>query len=182
MDYGSTHQGIVEGCLKGDRTAQFELYRLYSKAMYNVALRMVRSEIDAEDLLQQSFMDVFSKLGTFRSESTVGVWIKRIVVNNCINFLKKKRLQLEELNDHFHQLPDNHDEDQECKFSVDAINKAVFQLPDGYRVVFSLYAMEGYDHEEIGQILGITESTSKSQYSRAKRKLQELLAGKVMTE
>jgi RNA polymerase sigma-70 factor (ECF subfamily) len=185
LDYENTHREIVEACKGGDRQAQFELYRLYSRAMYNICMRMTRNELDAEDLLQHSFMDIFSKLHTFRYQSSIGAWIKRIVVNNCINFLKKRKLKFEELGE-------NHTEEvQEEKgfgawdisnpnnsnnhLSVDKINEAIFQLPDGYRTVFSLYLLEGYDHKEIAGILDITEATSKSQYSRAKKKLKEIL-------
>jgi RNA polymerase sigma-70 factor (ECF subfamily) len=150
--------------------------------MYNVCLRMVRNEADAEDLLQNSFIDVFSKLKSFRYESSIGAWIKKIVVNNCINFLKKRRLHFEELNEKFNTLPGDESgngSEESQRMTVDAVNRAMMKLPDGYRVVFSLYAMEGYDHEEISQILGITESTSKSQYSRARQRLQDLLRGTV---
>ena len=176
MDYSKTHRNIVDGCLKGDRQSQFELYRLYSKAMYNVCLRMVNSTEDAEDLLQNSFVDVFSKIDSFRAESSIGAWIKRIVVNNCINHLKKKRLKVEELIENYHDKMVPHEE--ECDYlmlSVPIVKKAMNELPTGYRVVFSLYAFEGYDHEEIGNILGISTSTSKSQYSRAKQKLRDIL-------
>ncbi len=176
MDYGSTHRDIVENCMRGDRKAQFELYRLYSQAMYNVCLRMVNSALDAEDLLQQSFIDVYSKMDSFRYESTIGAWIKRIVVNNCINFLKKRKLKIETLDDRFHHVPD-HEPVGEKHLNVKAINDAMTKLPDGYRVVFSLYQFEGYDHKEIGEILDITEATSKSQFSRARKKLRELLEG-----
>ncbi len=162
--------------MKGDRKAQFELYRLYSQAMYNVCLRMVNSALDAEDLLQQSFIDVYSKMDSFRYESTIGAWIKRIVVNNCINFLKKRKLKIESLDDRFHHVPD-HEPVSEKHLNVKAINDAMTKLPDGYRVVFSLYQFEGYDHKEIGEILDITEATSKSQFSRARKKLRELLEG-----
>lgn len=176
MDYGSTHRDIVENCMRGDRKAQFELYRLYSQAMYNVCLRMVNNNLDAEDLLQQSFIDVYSKMDSFRYESTIGAWIKRIVVNNCINFLKKRKLKIETLDDRFHHVPD-HEHINDKHVNVQAINSAMSKLPDGYRVVFSLYMMEGYDHKEIGEILDITEATSKSQFSRARKKLRELLEG-----
>lgn len=176
LDYASTHREVIEGCMQANRQAQFELYRLYSQAMYNVCLRMVNNEMDAEDLLQQSFIDVFTKLDTFRYESSIGAWIKRIVVNNCINFLKKRRLKLESLDDRFQQVPDD-EPVGEVHLNVKAINQALSELPDGYRVVFSLYMMEGYDHKEIGEILNITEATSKSQFSRAKKKLKELLEG-----
>jgi len=176
LDYSSTHKQIVEACLKGDRHAQFELYRLYSKAMYNVCLRMTNSVEDAEDLLQNSFTDVFSKLHSFRAESSIGAWIKRIVVNNCINHLKKRRIKLDELIDNYHDAMVVEEEDcNDVTLTVPMVKKALMQLPTGYRVVFSLYALEGYDHEEIGKVLGISTSTSKSQYSRAKQKLRELL-------
>jgi RNA polymerase sigma factor (sigma-70 family) len=175
LDYGGTHREIVERCKKGERQAQFELYRLYSQAMYNVCLRMLRSEADAEDVLQNAFIDVFSHLGTFRFESSIGAWIKRIVVNNCINFLKKRRLALTELNENLAGKADEVDEPTEYPLSADAVRNAIQLLPDGYRVVFSLYLLEGYDHQEIGEILGISEATSKSQYSRARKKLKEIL-------
>lgn len=143
--------------------------------MYNICLRMVRSEADAEDLLQNSFIDVFTNLNSFRFESSIGAWIKRIVVNNCINFLKKRRLAFSELNDNLMHVPDDAPEPTEYPLSVDTVHQAINQLPDGYRVVFSLYLLEGYDHQEIGEILGISEATSKSQYSRARKKLKELL-------
>lgn len=175
LDYANTHREIVEACKQGDRQAQFELYRLYGKAMYNVCLRMVKNETDAEDLLQNSFVDIFTKLSSFRFQSSIGAWIKRIVINNCINFLKKRRIALEELDvDRHDQLPAA-PEPPIMGLSVEAIKAAMMELPDGYRVVFSLYLLEGYDHKEIGDILGITEATSKSQFSRARRKLQEIL-------
>jgi RNA polymerase sigma-70 factor (ECF subfamily) len=175
LDYASTHREIVEACKKGDRQAQFELYRLYGKAMYNVCLRMVKNETDAEDLLQNSFVDIFTKLDSFRFQSSIGAWIKRIVINNCINFLKKRRLPLEELDVERHDHSPQPVNPAVIGLSVEAIKSALMDLPDGYRVVFSLYMLEGYDHKEIGEILGVTEATSKSQYSRAKRKLQEIL-------
>lgn len=137
---------------------------------------MLRNPMDAEDLLQNSFVDVFTKLHTFRFESTIGAWIKRIVVNNCINFLKKRRLEFEELDDRVTGISDSDNTPSvETGLNVEIVNRAIKELPDGYRVVFTLYLMEGYDHKEIGQVLGITEATSKSQFSRAKRKLREIL-------
>ncbi|MFK7809514.1 MAG: RNA polymerase sigma factor [Saprospiraceae bacterium] len=174
MNYADTHRDIVEACKSGQRSAQYTLYQNYSAAMYNICLRMLRNELDAEDVLQSSFMDVFAKLHTFRFDASIGSWIKRIVVNNCINFLKKKRLQLEELDDS-HQPVQEEKENPELPYSINQIQEAIYQLPDGYRVVFSLYLMEGYDHKEIGEIMGISEATSKSQYSRAKKKLREVL-------
>jgi RNA polymerase sigma factor (sigma-70 family) len=175
MDSTHPHFELLERCREGKRDAQFELYRLYSKAMYNTALRMVQNSHDAEDILQSVFIEVFTKLDTFRFESSIGAWIKRITINKSINFLKSKRIFTQELTANHDQAPETEPE-REPPLSVEKVKKAVDQLPDGYRVVFSLYAFEGYDHEEISQILEISEATSKSQYSRAKAKLRTMLA------
>ena len=174
--YTGPHTDLVEACRRGERKAQFELYRLYARAMYNTCLRMCQRSEDAEDLLQNAFAEVFHRLGEFRGESAVGAWIKRIVVNHCINHLKKRRLLLSELSEQHERAaePDSVDEEA-IAYGVEAIRRAVQALPDGYRVVFSLYALEGYDHQEIAEILGIAAATSKSQYSRARRRVQELL-------
>ncbi len=166
---------IIEQCKAGVRAAQFELYRQYSKGMYNVCLRMLRHPSDAEDVLQMAFAEVFSKMDTFRGESTIGAWIKRIVVNHCINFLKKKRLMWEEMDERVLSRPTDQDEPVDYSAKVEQINQAIMMLPDGYRVIFSLYLLEGYDHEEIAEILHISESTSKSQFSRAKARLRTIL-------
>lgn len=135
---------------------------------------MVNNESDAEDIIQHSFMDVFSKLHMFKFESSIGAWIKRIVINNTINFLKKRKLQISELNDQI-QTSVQDDQVDDVHMEIDRIKNALGKLPDGYRVVFNLYAFEGYDHKEIGEIIGVTEATSKSQYSRAKKKIKEIL-------
>ncbi|NJN35694.1 MAG: RNA polymerase sigma factor [Saprospiraceae bacterium] len=145
--------------------------------MYNICLRMTGTVENAEDALQNAFVDVFTKMDTFRFESSVGAWIKRIVVNTCINLLKKRRMSFDELNEGLHNaLVETAENTLDSELlNVEMIQKVIFQLPEGYRVVFSLYALEGYDHEEIGEILGIGETTSKSQYSRAKAKLRDIL-------
>lgn len=177
LENAHAHRDLIEQCKAGSRSAQFNLYNLYAKGMYNVALRMVRDSLDAEDVLQNAFLDVFTKMDGFRYESTIGAWIKRIVVNHCINFLKKKRPDWEVLDERSTaQIQDDPAaEPYEGRYSAESINRAIMMLPDGYRVVFSLYLLEGYDHEEIAEILQISEATSKSQYSRAKAKLREIL-------
>ncbi len=174
MNYSATHREIIEDCKAGKRSAQYSLYQSYSRAMYNICLRMLRHETDAEDVLQTSFMDVFSKLDSFRYDASIGSWIKRIVVNNCINFLKKKRLHFEELKGSYQPVQEEQ-EGSEYPYSVNQVKEAIYRLPDGYRVVFTLYLLEGYDHKEIAEVLGVTEATSKSQYSRAKQKLRGIL-------
>ncbi len=175
LEYNEIHREIVEACKKGNSQSQYELYELYSKAMYNICFRMLKNEMDAEDLLQNSFIDVFTKIDSFRFQSSIGAWIKRIVINNCINFLKKRRLYFEEVTEQLGQIEEPQ-EVVESSLSVDAVKRAMLQLPDGYRVVFSLYLFEGYDHQEIAEILNVSVATSKSQYSRAKSKLRSILS------
>jgi RNA polymerase sigma-70 factor (ECF subfamily) len=174
MNTNHTHQDLIERCKRGHRSAQFELYRLYSRAVYNTLLRMVRHAHDAEDLLQSTFIEVFTKIDTFRYESSLGAWIKRIAINKAINFLKSRRVVFQDI-DKQGEVPEKADEDGPLELTVERVNHAIRELPDGYRMVFTLYALEGYDHEEIGEILGISPATSKSQYSRAKARLRELL-------
>ena len=166
-------KNLIEQCMAGKRDAQYQLYKNYSKAMYNICLRMTGDQSEAEDVLQNSFVDVFTKLKMFRFESTPGAWIKRIVVNNCINHLRKNKLDFQSVD----FIPDLVDETEveEVSLNIDIVRKAIDQLPDGYRMIFCLYTMEGYDHGEIAGILNITESTSKSQYSRARSRLCEIL-------
>ena len=167
---------LVDACKRGDRRAQHRLYSQYAKAMYNICYRMSGNAADAEDLLQNAFIDVFMKIDSYRGESTIGAWIKRIVINNCINFLKKRKLHVSEWDDRIsEEVEDQPGLTEEDALSVDRVRSAMDQLPDGYRTVFSLYLLEGYDHKEIAGILGITEATSKSQYSRAKSKMRQLL-------
>lgn len=174
--YQDIHRDIVELSKAGNQKAQYQLYRLYSKAMLNICYRMLNSLEEAEDLLQESFAEAFNKLESFRFESTFGAWIKRIVVNRCINHLKKRKADLY----YTDNLPENKgmnadDDTEQSELDVKKIKKAMELLPDGYRVVFSLYLIEGYDHSEIAQIMDISESTSKSQFSRAKHKIKEII-------
>lgn len=168
------NRDLIERCKKHDPRAQKSLYATYSKAMYNICLRMLRNEMDAEDILQNSFVDVYSHLHTFNYQATPGAWIKRIVINNCINHLKKRRIQFEDMSN-VSEVVDEGPEVRVDQLSIDKIKSAMNLLSDGYRTVFSLYALEGYDHAEIAEVLGITESTSKSQYHRAKIKIKQLL-------
>lgn len=167
---------VIEACKKGNRLAQYTLYNQYSKAMYNLAYRMMNNKEDAEDMLQDAFTDAFNKLNTFRYESTFGAWLKTILINKCINQLRKKKVEIITENVP-ENLNDNVDEN-EFSFSGDIqkVFRAIEKLPGGYRIVFTLYLLEGYDHTEIGDILGISKSTSKTQYHRAKNKLKKILA------
>ncbi|MEJ7556926.1 MAG: RNA polymerase sigma factor [Pedobacter sp.] len=175
--YVDKHVELVSACRKGNRKAQFELYKLYTKAMYNVVLRIVNDDDEAEDVLQEAFLDAFTRLESFREETTFGLWLKQIVINKSINQLRKRKAEFVSLDGV--DLPDEvpHIE-EDLQYQVEEIRKAVAQLPDGYRVVLTLYLFEGYDHEEISHILKISENTSRSQYMRAKMKLNSLIEKK----
>lgn len=170
------HKKLIEQCKRGDGAAQHSLYNLYARAMLNIAARMMNSREEAEDMVQDSFVDAFSKLQGFRYESSFGSWLKRIVINNCLNELKRKKADLKFFDDM--SLFDQESEPEEVAaegLTAERIRKAMDQLPSGARMIFSLYLLEGYDHSEIAQILNVSESNSKSQYLRAKRKVKEIL-------
>jgi len=145
--------------------------------MFNVCWRMMNNREEAEDMLQEAFSQAFIKLDSFRYDSGFGVWLKRIAINTCINAKNKRKVELtfiDEMNrfDQPHQTEDN---EEDLQLTVAGITKAMEKLPEGGRIIFSLYLLEGYDHGEISQILNISESTSKSQFMRAKRRIVEIL-------
>jgi RNA polymerase sigma-70 factor (ECF subfamily) len=172
------HESLINECRRGSRRAQFRLYELYSKAMFNTAYRITGSREEAEDMLQEAFTDCFRNIGSYRTDSTFGAWLKTIVINRCISRLRKREAEMVYIDDYSqHELQE--EEPGEVTWPDTAsIAKAVESLPEGYRVVFSLYMLEGYDHSEIAQILNISESTSKTQYMRAKEKLKKILLTK----
>ncbi len=176
------HKQLIEASKKGDNRSRRQLYELYARAMFNICYRMMHNREDAEDILQEAFVQAFLKLETFRYESTFGAWLKRIVINTCINAINKKKIDLMLTDDMYYFKDITEDEEVELPLTTRDIEKAMDQLPEGGRIVFSLYLLEGYDHVEIAQILGITESTSKSQFMRAKRKVQEILKEKYYEE
>jgi RNA polymerase sigma-70 factor (ECF subfamily) len=170
------HRDIIEKSKSGDSAAQYKLYSLYTRAMFNIAYRMMNNREEAEDMLQESFTDAFARLNSFRHESTFGSWMKRIVINHCLNEIKRRKADLQFFEDMnlFDQKAEEV-EGYEPGLSVDNVRKAMEHLPDGSKMIFSLYLLEGYDHTEIAQILNVSESNSKSQYMRAKQKVKEVL-------
>jgi RNA polymerase sigma-70 factor (ECF subfamily) len=173
--YKDIHRELIELSKVGNSKAQFQLYQLYAKAMFNVCYRMFNNREEAEDMLQESFTEAFTKLNSFRYESSFGAWLKRIVVNKSINELKRRKTELV-LTETLPEKNDTNDTNLDTSsMQVEEIRKAMEKLPEGYRVIFSLYLLEGYDHSEIAEILNISESTSKSQFHRAKQKIKELL-------
>ena len=171
-----TEQDLVLRCRSGDTTAQHLLYKRYVGAMFHTILRLSASREDAEDLTQEVFVKVFQRLDTFRGESSVGAWIKRIAINTTLNFLRQaNRLQMVEL-EHHSPVAEERDLDEEAwELDVHRIHEAIGSLPEGCRLVFNLHLLEGFRHQDVAKMLGITESTSKTQYMRAKRLLRQAL-------
>jgi len=143
--------------------------------MYNIAMRMLANKMDAEDVLQEAFIMAFRKIEDYRHEASFGAWLRRIVINHCINFLHRSKSFFESLESHIENLREEDAEEGEYKFSPEMIHEAVKSLPEGSRVVLNLYLFEGYKHREIACVLNISESTSKSQYQRAKFLLKKKL-------
>ncbi len=170
------HKNIIEASKKGNERSKYELYQLYAKAMFNVCYRMMNNREEAEDMLQEAFTQAFLKLESFRYESNFGSWLKRIVINTCLNSINKKKLELSYVETVYDKdIQQEEEEENDAQLTVAGISRAMELLPEGSRMVFSLYLFEGYDHVEIAQIMNITESTSKSQFMRAKRRVIEIL-------
>ena len=171
--YINIHQDLLDRCTEGDKRAQFEIYRLYYKSMYNSSLRVVGVPEEAEDIMQESFLTAFRKLNTYSCEVSFGAWLKKIVINRSLDTLRKRKVIFEELHA---ELPVvNEPESEEKSITVDEIKSAINSLSDGYRTILSLILLEGYDHEEVSEILGIKNVTSRTQFSRARQRLREIL-------
>jgi len=161
---------LISGCLLHDRVAQRQLYDRYKKAMYTLAYRITGDFDDANDVLQDAFLDVFRHLDQFRAEATLGAWIKQIVVRKSTK--KKKMVVWQNVEDHTGEVVDW----GESHINAAHLETAVLSLPDGFRTIFVLSEVEGYTHREIAVMLNISEGTSKSQLFYAKRKLRAMLS------
>ena len=173
-----TEEAILKGCLQNDPAAQRELYNRYSPKMLSVCYRFAHNREDAEDMLQEGFIKIFSQMHTFGNRGAFEGWIRRIIVHTCINILKKNK-KFNESVDIIHATGAMVREESvpsivQAKQIVDCIRI----LPIGYRTVLNLYAIEGYSHKEIAEMLDIEESTSRSQYTRAKQMLEDILVRK----
>lgn len=163
-----TESDLIKACLNNDRLAQKQLYEKYSSAMYTVAYRITNDFELANDVLQEAFIKIFKNLASFRGESTIGAWIKTIVVRTALSKIKK-RIITEPLEDH----AINKTVDWGTSIDVDYLEKAIQALPDGYRSVFTLIEIEGYSHKEVAELLDISVGTSKSQLFYAKKRLRK---------
>jgi RNA polymerase sigma-70 factor (ECF subfamily) len=179
-DSGKTGE-LINQCRKGDRKAQSEIYRLYYKAMYNTCLRLVSFPAEAEDIMQEAFLSAFRKIDTYKGNVSFGAWLKRIVINKSIDALRQRKFRFETLDhvkpDEVPELTSDNDDDMKlpAELMVKQIKEAIQELSDGYRLVITLALIEGFDHEEIAQILSISKSSSRSQLTRARKRLMEIL-------
>lgn len=170
-----TDDHIIKGCRKGDRKAQQALYEKYKSMLFNVCLRYASGWHEAEDLLQEGLIQIFSNLYQYRPEGAFGAWLQKVMVNVALQHLRKKKrmfetVEIEEVTEDFEA-----DENLFARYREEALVKMLQRLPEGYRAVFNLYVMEDFSHQEIGKMLGITESASRSQLTRAKVMLRRML-------
>ena len=163
---------FIERCLKNEPQAQEALYRQYAPKMFGICLRFTRNKMEAEDVLQDGFIKVFSYLKDYRNEGSLEGWIRRTIINTAINFYKKKVKRFNEMDIEKADYVNHDDETILDKLSANELLNLIQELPDGYRMVFNLSVVEGYTHKEIGDMLNISENTSKSQLSRARNVLQ----------
>ena len=173
-------QTLVSRARKGDQQSIYRLYKMYVQAMYNISIRIVVNQLDAEDILQESFASAFCNLDTYKREVTFGAWLKRIVINKSINHVKKQKIwfadteHLPETED----IPDENDffdDNMLAEISPEMINEAIKTLPAKAKTILNLYLLEDYQHKDIAVMLNISVSTSKSQYQRARKLLQDRL-------
>lgn len=176
MQHTNQHTSdLLLRCKNGEQSAQFEIYKSYYRAMYNTALRILKNSFEAEDMMQESFLIAFTKLGTFKGEVTFGSWLKRIVINKCLTQLKKNN-RFEEVKLEVYR-EDSIVEDISSAVAVKPtiILNAINNLKDNYRIALNLHLIEGYDYEEISEIMSITYENSRTTVSRAKSKLRTVL-------
>lgn len=171
---------LVQQCINGEASAYRALYDRYSKAMYNTALRILNRADDAEDILQEAFTDAFQQLKSFEGRSTFGAWLRQIVVYKSIAHLKKQKLHVNGLETDAENIADETVlEEDEVWYTVDSIKQAMQKLPDGYRTVLTLHLIEGFEQEEVAEMMKVAHSTVRTQYMRAKQKLLQLLKQEV---
>ncbi|KOY52832.1 RNA polymerase sigma factor [Polaribacter dokdonensis] len=169
------HQTIIDQCKCNDAKAQMQLYNLYSKGMFVVAVRYMKDKCLAEDVMQDAFIKAFKNIESYKNEVTFGAWLKRIVINQCIDCLKRKKLELVSINEEFTGNIESENWNFESDVCIDLIVTKINELKEKYRLVLSLYLLEGYDHQEISQVLNISENTSRTHLLRGKRILREEL-------
>lgn len=172
---------IIEKCKRNNRKAQLQLYNTYCNGMFVVAKRYLKNDAEAEDTVQEAFLKAFTKLDQFSAEVTFGAWLKRIVINKCLDVLKAKKAQFITLEETHMSIADVSNDDEwltNDTVTIHEVIDAINNLSDKYKYVVLLYLIEGYDHNEIAEILQISTTASRTQLSRGKRKLQQMLTPK----
>ncbi|WP_347924721.1 RNA polymerase sigma factor [Pontimicrobium sp. SW4] len=169
---------LIAGSIKNDERCKMELYDSYCDAMYNIACRYVKNNEDAKDVMQEGFLKAFLNIKSYKTEFSFGAWLKRIIINQSIDYLKKRKLELVNTEVEELQIIDTEDWNFSARITKDQIIKSVEQLSEKYKIVVKMYLFEGYDHEEISQILEIPIKTSRTHLRRGRIKLQELLKDK----
>ena len=169
---------VIEGCIKKKRKSQYVLYQHFASPMPSLCMRYCRNRQEAEDVVQEGFIKIFQKISTFRQSGSLEGWIRRIMINQAINHIKAKKLVFQDIDPYMigTRIADEMPVEQEQRFKPEDLRNAVHELPPGYKVVFNLYIFEGYSHKEIAHELNISENTSKSQLSRARNYLRNVLS------
>jgi RNA polymerase sigma-70 factor (ECF subfamily) len=171
-----SNQLLVEKCKENNQRAQMQLYKQYCDGMIIVAQRYVKDRALAEDAMQEAFIKAFRKINQFKGDVTFGAWLKRIVINTCLDGIKAKKIEVEPIQEEMMGIADDEDDwSVSDETTVAEIASAIAELPESYRVVVRLFLLEGYDHKEISEILEITESASRTNLHRGKLKLKESL-------
>ncbi len=168
----NSEKALIQACIKGERKAQRSFYDLYAPKMMVVALRYSKSDLEAEDIIQEAFIKIFDKIKDFRAESSLGFWVKRIVINTALNHQRSK-LYMFPMVDVYEMKEESEQDISLSGYHFQEMLKIIQELPSGCQIIFNLYAIEGYSHQEIAKMLGISVGTSKSQYSRAKELLRK---------
>lgn len=168
---------VIEKCKKGDQAAFTSLYHTYAKDVYNTIFRLVNHTGEAEDILQESFLTAYKNIEKFENRSSIKTWITRIAVNQSIDSLRKKKIYFAEMNESILGMTDDVEEwnEEDFELKVSEVKRAILELPVGYRTVMSLYLFDGIPQEEIAQIMGISHSTVRTQYKKAKEKVWQQL-------
>ena len=177
-----SYEILISGCLQNEPAAQRELYNRFSSKMLSVCYRFAQSREDAEDMLQEGFIKIFTQIHTFENKGTFEGWVRRIIVHTCINFLKKYKKFNENVDIAYANTVQAKEETMPSLMQAKQVIECIRLLPIGYRTVLNLYAIEGYSHKEIASMLDIEESTSRSQYTRSRNMLETILIKKRILE
>lgn len=174
-----TDQHIIQGCKKGDPRSQKLLYEKYKAMLFGICLRYSKDRMEAEDFLQEGFIRIYKDLYQYQPKSGLGAWMRKVMVNCCLRQIQKTKLKFSEID--WNQYANYHEEEEEQSdlTKEKMLIKMIQQLPSGYRMIFNMYVMEGFTHQEIASYLDISVNTSKSQLSRAKTYLKKLYKKKI---